>query len=106
MHRCVYLVQLLLPLCDNDGQAFEPSLFQTIRSELTGRFGGVTSYQRAPAEGSFDSASGKLVHDDIVIFEVMCDALDRSFWSGYRAQLQSLFAQEELVVRAMPLQRL
>ena len=38
----MHLIQLFLPLYDNDGQAFAKPLFDTVRGELTERFGGVT----------------------------------------------------------------
>ena len=46
-----YLVQILLPVYDNDGQAFEASEYIRLRSELADRFGGVTTYTRAPTRG-------------------------------------------------------
>jgi len=102
----MYLVQLLLPLHDNQGNAFAPQLFEDVRHQMTERFGGVTAYVRAPASGAFRNSRGSVMQDDVVVLEVMCAELDRPFWSDYREQLTSQFAQEELVVRAMPLERL
>lgn len=102
----MYLVQLLLPLHDNHGRAFEPALFDAVEHEMTQRFGGVTSYLRAPAAGAFRNSRGSVMEDDVAVFEVMCSELDRRYWSRYREQLTALFAQEELVVRAMPIERL
>jgi len=36
----------------------------------------------------------------------MADALDRDWWRGFRAELERRFAQDELVVRAHPVERL
>jgi len=47
----MFLVQLLLPLYDNDQQALPRSLFRTVSEELIERFGGLTTYSRAPANG-------------------------------------------------------
>ena len=47
----MYLVQLLLPLYDNEKNAFDHSLFEGVRSELTQEFGGITAFTRSPAEG-------------------------------------------------------
>jgi hypothetical protein len=110
-HACGYawpmhLVQLLLPLRNNSGAPFPRSFFESLRDELTQRFGGVTTYNRAPAEGLFSDESGRVQRDDVVIFEVMCDALDEGYWAQHRLRLTALFAQEDLVVRALPLQRL
>ena len=102
----MHLVQLLLPIYDNAGNPLASALFSAVRAELTERFGGLTIYQRAPAEGLFDDASGKVVRDDVVIFEVMCDELDERYWASYRAELTTAFEQDELVVRALAMQRL
>lgn len=45
----MHLVQILLPLYDNDGRRFPTSHYESLRAELTERFGGLTSYSRAPA---------------------------------------------------------
>lgn len=102
----MYLVQLLLPLHDNQGNAFAPSLYEEVEDAMTQRFGGVTAYLRAPASGAYRNASGRVMEDDVAVFEVMCEQLDRDFWARYRERLTALFAQEELVVRAMPFERL
>ena len=46
------------------------------------------------------------MRDDIVVYEVMVNALDREWWSGYRAALEKRFVQRELVVRALAVERL
>lgn len=102
----MHIIQLLLPLRDNEGRPFDRSLFDGVRDELTERFGGLTAYNRAPAEGLFSDAAGHVTRDDVVVVEVMCDALDEAYWGAYRARLTALFAQEELVIRALPMQRL
>jgi predicted nucleotidyltransferase len=38
--------------------------------------------------------------DDLVVIEVMVDALDRPWWSTYKGDLERLFRQEQIVVRA------
>ena len=95
----MHLVQLLLPLYDNEGQALPKSLFARVRDELVERFGGLTAYSRAPAKGLWEDAGG-VEHDDIVVYEVMVEQLDRAWWAGYRQQLTDRFGQKELVVRA------
>jgi hypothetical protein len=102
----MHLVQILLPLRDNQDRPFPHAAYASLRDELTERFGGVTTYNRAPAEGLFSDASGEVSRDDVVIFEVMCDALEEAYWAALRARLTMRFEQEELVVRAWPLQRL
>jgi hypothetical protein len=91
----MYLVQLLLPRYD-----------EGVSRELTERFGGVTAYARAPAKGEWKPAPGETVHDDIVVYEVMVENLDRAWWAGYRKTLEQRLRQKELVVRAHALERL
>ena len=97
----MYLVQILLPLYDNEGHAFDAREFVQLRSELTDRFGGVTAYTRAPARGLWKGDSGSTSRDDIVIFEVMTEGLDREWWTRFRKQLESRFRQESVIVRAL-----
>jgi streptogramin lyase len=44
--------------------------------------------------------------DDIVVYEVMVDDLDRAWWSTYRAGLEQRFGQEEIAVRALAAEKL
>lgn len=101
----MHLVQLLLPLRDQDGRPFARSTYRSIRDELTDRFGGLTAYSRAPAEGVWHDGDD-VAHDDIVVYEVMVADLDRAWWTGYRKGLERHFDQEELVVRAQQMERL
>jgi hypothetical protein len=94
-----YLVQILLPLYDNDGKRFTTSDYNEVRARLTDAFGGVTAYTRAPAEGLWNSG-GTLKRDDIVVVEVMAQSLDRAFWADYRRELEELFHQDEIIIRA------
>jgi hypothetical protein len=95
----MHLIQILLPIRDNEGVAFEKSQFDEVRSHLADRFGGVTIYMRAPASGIWKE-DGEEVRDEIIIFEVMAEDLEREFWRLYRLQLQDAFRQEIIVVRA------
>lgn len=47
----MHLVQILLPLFDNEGDALPAEHFDTVSRDLTERFGGVTAYTRSPDEG-------------------------------------------------------
>ena len=97
----MYLVQILLPLFDNDGHPFEAADYVRLRSELADRFGGVTAYTRAPARGVWKDETGETNRDDIVIFEVMTGELDRAWWTTFRRQLEVRFRQDTLIVRAL-----
>ncbi|EYD77889.1 hypothetical protein Rumeso_00616 [Rubellimicrobium mesophilum DSM 19309] len=101
----MHLIQILLPTADNAGQPFPRSLFTALRRELTARFGGVTVYARGPAEGFWDADDGQS-RDDIVIFEVMADALDELWWRATRESLERDFRQDEVVIRAQEVRRL
>ncbi len=102
----MHLVQLLLPLRDNAGRSFPSQLFDAVGAELTARFGGLTAYTRAPADGVWEAGEGESARDQVVVYEVMADALDRDWWGAFRADLEGRFAQDELVVRAHAIERL
>ncbi len=96
----MHLIQILLPLKDNDGRPFEAADYGRVRTELAERFGGITAFTRAPAEGIWKDG-GRTNSDDLVVFEIMASALDRPWWEGYRAELERRFRQEAIVVRAI-----
>jgi hypothetical protein len=102
----MFLIQFLLPLYDNDGQGFPRAMFDAVREELTGKFGGVTAYLRSPAQGFWKESGDEVVKDDLVIYEVMTEELDREWWWSYREQLAQTFRQEEILIRASEVQRL
>jgi hypothetical protein len=95
------LVQILLPLYDNAGNSFGEELFGKVRHELTERFGGLTAFTRAPAQGLWQD-EGETRHDEIVVFEVMVEALDAAWWRDYRKILEREFRQDTIVIRAQP----
>jgi hypothetical protein len=86
---------------DNQGQLFPESHFARVRQELTERFGGLTAFTRAPAQGLWKDA-GATRRDDIVVFEVMTETLDAAWWSAYRASLEEAFRQDRIIIRAQP----
>jgi hypothetical protein len=94
-----FLVQILLPVYDNNGERFPSDLYNEVRAKLTDMFGGLTAYTRAPAEGVWESGT-TLKRDDIVVVEVMVDSLDRTWWGAYRGDLERLFRQDQIVLRA------
>jgi hypothetical protein len=98
-------VQILLPVVDKRGHARPYHLFGVVQEELTAKFGGVTAFINAPAEGRWKK-NRRTVHDDIVVIEVMVKRLNRSWWQRYRRDLEQRFKQEAIVVRALPMQLL
>ena len=102
----MHLLQLLLPLYDNQGQAFGKAMFDRVRDELTERFGGVTAYRRSPAEGLWKEDDGDVTRDQVVICEVLAEELDRAAWKQYGQELAVRFHQEEMMIRAIKIERL
>lgn len=98
----MHLVQILLPLADNDGNAFAQDVYDHVAHELTERFGGVTAYTRSPAKGRWQEGSGTHL-DEVIIVEVMVGKLDDVWWRTYRAALEAAFRQKQVVVRAQPI---
>jgi hypothetical protein len=96
----MHLIELFLPLYDNEGRAFTRAEFDRVRRELTERFGGVTAFTRVPAEGVWREDGGAVTRDEIIILEVMVDELDRDWWAQYREDLRQWFRQEKLLLRA------
>jgi hypothetical protein len=96
-----HLIQILLPTYDNDGQPFPAQDHAGVRTELTDRFGGLTAFTRAPAEGVWKDQDDRPTGDDVVIFEVMATGpLDEDWWGAYRSRLEIDFRQERIIVRA------
>ncbi|MDB6006586.1 MAG: hypothetical protein JWR15_3573 [Prosthecobacter sp.] len=99
------LIQILLPLCDNEHQPLPEALHAQVKQELTEKFGGMTAYVHSPAEGHWQG-SGTEQHDDMVMYEVMTPMVNGGWWADYRRELEARFRQEEVMIRAMTIQRL
>lgn len=102
----MHLIQLFLPLRGNAGDAFPRALFDRVREELTERFGGATAFVRSPAVGAWEDEDGDVCRDDVILLEVMADALDRDWWARYRQDLQRRFDQDEILIRATAVEKL
>jgi hypothetical protein len=96
----------MLPLHDNNKQPFAHADFDIVRQELIQKFGGVTAFQRSPAVGLWKDEDDDVSRDDVVMFEVMSDELDKQWWKNYRETLERRFSQEELIVRALSITKL
>ncbi len=96
-----YLVEILLPVTP----AVSDRALETVRFELTNRFGGVTVHDSVPADGLWKDGR-KVEQDRILLLEVMTDELDRHWWAQYRQSLETLFSQDEIIVRALSIERL
>lgn len=96
----MHLIQIFLPVRDNNGNAFSKDYYINIREVLVKKFGGLTAYNRVPAEGLWKDEKNNAHRDDIVIFEVMADELDKLWWQKYKQQLEKIFSQDEIIMRA------
>ena len=101
----MFVVEIFLPLKRKDGADQPRGLFGEVRRELVERFGGLTAFTRAPAEGLWEDPGGRVDRDQIVIFEVMADGLDRDWWTDFRRRLEAMFEQEAIVIRASAVER-
>jgi hypothetical protein len=100
------LVEILLPLYGAAGARLPQARFDEVAAELTQRFGGLTAHIRAPAAGLWKEPGAGTQRDDIVIYEVMLQELDRDWWARYRKELERRFDQREIVIRAQEIERL
>jgi len=102
-----HLVQILLPSYDNDGRPFDAGDYDPVRAELTERFGGLTAFTRAPAEGVWKEEGERPKAEDVMVFEVMATGgLDEAWWGAYRRRLEAMFRQERIIVRAQAIRLL
>lgn len=100
------LVQIFLPSLDLGGAPFEASYFKLVHEELLEEFGGLTAYPQAPATGFWSPDGADVEKDELVVFEVMVEAVDRSWWAEYRERLETRFAQDEVLIRVLPAEKL
>ena len=96
----MYLIQILLPLYDNQKRRIPAGTFTETAQELTERFGGLTAYARAPAKGVWKKRGNRTTRDDLVVYEVMSKKLERRWWRGYRGELEKRYRQERIVIRS------
>ena len=105
--KAMYLIQILLPLKDNQGKPIAQRHYVDLARELSERFGGLTAYVQAPADGLWKKKRGaKTSHDQVVIYEVMAKRLDRRWWKQQRMALEKTFRQQDILIRATTITRL
>jgi len=95
----MHLIQILLPIYDNEGHEFPHEIYQSIGDELVSRFSGLTAFTSAPAQGFWAPQGNEAKRDDIVVFEVMTDKIDKKWWAQYRHKLEKQLRQEAIVIR-------
>ncbi len=98
----MYLIEILLPLADNEHQAFKSEYFEEVQQHLTEKFGGLTAFTRTPAEGLWKQDKGSKTHrDDIIIFEVLAPTFKKGWWHDYKEKLKTTFQQKEIIIKVM-----
>lgn len=102
----MHLVQILLPTRKRSGESVSRDAFDSVRQTLTDQYGGATAWNRSPAKGTWVDPDGRTETDEIVMVEVMCPTLDRVWWISWCRELETLFDQEEIIIRASPIERI
>lgn len=64
----MFLIQILLPV---RAHGDDESLFGETREELVNKFGGVTAYTRAPAQGVWVSPTGEKERDSVLMVRAL-----------------------------------
>ena len=96
----MYLIQIFLPLYDNNKRRIPRTRFTQVADELTAKYGGLSMYSRAPLVGLWSPSHRRTQRDDLVIYEVMSRTLNRRWWRHYRQKLEQLFKQQQVIIRA------
>lgn len=94
------LVEIFVPCRYPDGRDIPGEFFTRLTAQLTEKFNGTTAFLRSPAEGAWVNEQGHCDHDEIVIFEVLVEDLDRDWWSEFRLGLELELDQKKLLIRA------
>lgn len=100
------LIQIFLPLADNNDRSFPIDWYAAISAELNERFGGVTIYQHAPVTGLWKEEKQHTAKEDLIICEVMVDKVEMVFWKPFRKQLEEQFQQKSILIRSFQIQTL
>jgi hypothetical protein len=101
----MYLIQVLLPLYDNNKQVFQKRVFDNIRDNLKDVFGGVTIYRNSPAEGVWSNETGT-DYDELITAEIITNNLDKALWQQFKHELEHIFKQKEIMMRCIEFQKL
>jgi hypothetical protein len=100
-----HLVQILLPKETGKGQPIGKHWFDGFLKELTDKFGGATTFLRAPGTSLWQSGGGT-EKDSTAIVEIMAEEIDPVYWQSLRMRLEDQLCQEEIVIRAQEIVRL
>ncbi len=100
----MHLIQVFIPAAPQATIKVE-DVTATVQREMTERHGGATAYLNSPAKGLWSNGEGA-EEDDVIVVEVTVDTIDRAWWRQYRRNLEQLLEQDELLVRALPVEAL
>ncbi len=97
------LFQIFLPVYNTQKQIFPSHFYTSLATNLTEKFGGLTSYSRSTAEGLWKEENNNTVKDDIIIYEIMVESVEVEWWRNLKKRLIIQFEQEEIIVRYYPI---
>ena len=95
----MFLIQILIPLADNEGRKFPSERFTLVKKRLIEEFSGLTIFSQSPAEGIWEKNNEDVSEDRILIFEVMADKKNIKWWRDFRTWLEEEFEQDYVVIR-------
>ena len=78
---------VFLPAEFPDGSPVPASQLDLVRRELLEQFGGVTSFDRAPAQVRWQDA-GQVKADAVIVMEVMTPKVDKAWWRAFRQRME------------------
>lgn len=102
----MHLVQILLPLYTPNHTPFPKVYFIELKKELSETFGGLTAYNRSPADGMWKDEHEQTIREDIIVYEIMVDDLEKLWWKNFKKELVKKFQQQEIIIRASNIQLL
>ena len=102
----MYLIEILLPLYDNQGRRLPNQLFDDTSRSLAKSHGGVTAYTLSPAVGLSKSRGSQLKKDEIVVYEVVTPELKPKLWKNRRKKWEMEFRQDSILIRVTRCQQL
>lgn len=100
------LVQLFIPLNDENGALFPEHYYTKLSTDLNEKFGGVTLYNRSPATGLWKQKHEKTVQDELLVYEILIAFIDNEYWQALKARLEKQFNQTELLILLTKIQKL
>ncbi|MEJ2881009.1 inorganic diphosphatase [Pedobacter sp. GR22-6] len=100
------LVQLLLPLQDRDGKGFPDAFYEKFQHQLTEKFGGLTVYQRNPAEGFWKEGRSETVKEAMLVHEVLVGTIDEAYWKNLKASLLKQFRQDDILITSIRISKI